>query len=221
MTLAALEALSARLDEVPASHWDGDKLADAMNAGAFAVATSSLQVRLSPVLPSQRFPLPSPFPSPPSCCYRHRCPPLTSLTSCVATGALPETQPHKRASTDPPLLPVRAVLLGAAVHAAAYRTPLFCDPLNFRALACQTELARRAAPSADDLAGDARVSAGICKAACDVIARLSRSSANQARVGVFGCALLTSVLKAFRDDAAVVEAVFRAMSNTASSNGSL
>ncbi len=63
------------------------------------------------------------------------------------------------------------------------------------------------------------MSAGIIKAACDVIARLSRSSGNQTKVGIFGCALLTSVVKSFREDVVILEAAFRAMSNTASSNG--
>jgi hypothetical protein len=86
----------------------------------------------------------------------------------------------------------------------------------------QTELSRRR-PSVHDAVtaaeGATRLSHGIIKAACDVIARLSRSSGNQSKVGVFGCALLTSVVKSCREDVVVLEAAFRAMSNAASSNG--
>ncbi len=80
----------------------------------------------------------------------------------------------------------------------------------------QRELARSASSSEGVSASTA-----VIVAACGVIARLSRSSANQLAMGAAGVSLLLSVFQAHRANNDVVDAVCRAMSNLASNNGTM
>ena len=44
MVAAGLQALSDRLDDVPAKHWDSERLVAAMQAGSYTIATACIQV---------------------------------------------------------------------------------------------------------------------------------------------------------------------------------